>query len=474
MTKAVKEKQIVKNISLSLFAQIVSLLVSFVLGIIVPKFIDEYQYAYWHTYLLFFFFFVILHFGLLDGLVLRFAQYDYEELDKRKIRSQFAVLLVVNSIAFCILILAGVVHGGFTKTIAVLVACGIFTKNIFTYNSYLFQITNRLKQYAFIVIAQRLAYGILVVLCLCFGLQNFIWYCLADLAGDCMGIVFGLAFNKDLHFGEVLPVKEIFQEARLSISAGLLLLTANLSSMLMIGAAKIVIEWKWGPLFFGKTSFAFGVSNLVLTFVTAVSIVLFPSLKRMDSELLPSFYKKIRDIIMPLLFWGLLLYFPECWILEKWLPKYSDGLIYLGVLSPIIVYLSVVSLLTNNYLKAYRQERLMCSINFLSVLFACCLYGISAYFLENFMLMLMSVVATILIRSIVSELMVTKLIHIKMQSEFVLEFVMTCVFMISVLCFNRVNGFLVYFTFLILYSYINLNSTKLLLERLKTLAVSHL
>ena len=86
MAKEVQGKQIAKNVSLSLFAQFVSLAVSFIMGLIVPKFIDEYQYAYWHTFLLYVSYVGVLHFGLLDGIVLRYSQYEYEELDKKQYR----------------------------------------------------------------------------------------------------------------------------------------------------------------------------------------------------------------------------------------------------------------------------------------------------------------------------------------------------------------------------------------------------
>lgn len=469
MARKLKGKQIAKNISLSLFAQVISLIVSFILGLIVPKYIDEYQYAYWHTFLLYVSYVGVLHFGLLDGLVLRYSQYDYEDLDKRKLRSQFAVLLLVNSIAWLLAFAYGIINGGLTKVIAILVACGILTKNIFTYNSYLFQTTNRIYHYASIVITQRLAYGIIVVLLIFCNQQNFIWYCIADLAGDCAGIILSLFYNKELHFGELLPMKEMFKETWLNVSSGILLMFSNWSSILLVSGAKMVIEWRWGVLVFGKTSFAFSIANLILTFVTAASVVLFPSLKRMRQEDLPTFYKKLREIMVPFLFWSLLLYYPECWVLERWLPKYSNSLVYLGLLSPMVVYASVVSLLTNNYLKAYRKENILLAINVIAVLLAAFFYGMSAYWIENFTVMLLAVVLAIALRSIASEFCVMKLINIEFKNEFIIEVVLTVVFLVSTQYFNKIAGFCFYLVFLLIYSYINYASIKTIGNRLHLL-----
>ena len=93
MSSQVGLNQIKKNVGLSVSAQVISLAVSFIMNLILPKFISEYQYALWQTYLLYIGYVGILHFGLLDGIVLRYSQYDYDELDKPKIRSQFQCLL---------------------------------------------------------------------------------------------------------------------------------------------------------------------------------------------------------------------------------------------------------------------------------------------------------------------------------------------------------------------------------------------
>ena len=77
-------------------AQIVSLLVSAILNLIVPKYVSVVQYSYWQTYLLYISYVGILHFGLLDGLVLRYSQYDYDELNKPLFRSQFQALFCID------------------------------------------------------------------------------------------------------------------------------------------------------------------------------------------------------------------------------------------------------------------------------------------------------------------------------------------------------------------------------------------
>ena len=98
MKEKITGKKLAKNVVVSVFAQIISLLVGFLVNLIVPKFIAESSYANWQTFVLYSSFVGVLHFGLLDGFVLRYSKYDYDELDKPLIRSQFQLLLIFHFI----------------------------------------------------------------------------------------------------------------------------------------------------------------------------------------------------------------------------------------------------------------------------------------------------------------------------------------------------------------------------------------
>lgn len=427
----IKKSRLTQNVIISIVVQLASLIVSFIIGFIVPKFIDEYQYAYWQTYVLYVGYVGVLQFGLLDGIVLRYSQYDFDQLDKERIRSQFKILFCSTGIiallasAFALLFLEGI-----SRTTVILVSMGIITKNVHGYNSYTFQITNRIDKYAILSIAQRASYGLIAVVLLLLRVNRFEFYCIADLSGDFIGIILSKFFNKGMYFGKSLPLREAFKEWKINVSSGVILMLANWSAMLLVGFAKMIVQWHWDDLTFGKVSFSFSLSNLFLTFITAVSVVLFPQLKRTEPDKLPEIYKSIRNVISPLLFVAMLAYYPGCLVLEIFLPKYSQSLIYLGLLLPIIIFTSKVSLLTNNYLKAYRKEKDMLRVNIISSLFAIVSFAISAYVLNNLSALLICVVLSNLIKSVMSERAVEKEIHMNFTKEHIIEAVMTAAFIL--------------------------------------------
>ena len=250
----------------------------------------------------------------------------------------------------------------------------------------------------------------------------------------------------------MLGFKEAVSESWRNISFGILLLVANWASMFIVDGAKMVVQWNWGELPFGKVSLAFSLTNLFLAFISAAGVVLFPTIKRMDENELPKLYMRMRNAVTPVLFAVMLLYYPLCVVLEKWLPAYKMSLVYLGILLPLITYTSKVSLLTNNYLKAYRKEKEMLIINVAAV--AVCMIGALgfAYILHSIHFILIWVVVVLMLRSVFSEVVIARILNMDFRKDFLIEAVMSAVFLILTSYAGKLMGFWVYAFALGLYS----------------------
>lgn len=440
-----------RNILYSVSAQVISLAVSFITGLVVPKFIPEIQYAYWQTYVLYVGYAGVFHFGILDGLVLRFSQYDYGKLDKGRVRVHFLFLLCLETLLSILLLLFSIsLDSAENRRILSMVAIGLISKNIFAYSSFLLQITNQIPRYARLVVMHRVVYGALVVVALVSRFERFELFCLADLASDLFAIIYCMCMCKEAFFGNPESFGYALPDIKESFLAGAKLMLANFSSMLLISSAKMMIQWHWGTLAFGQISFAFSLSSLFLTFISAISVVLFPSLKRMDKSEYPDFYVGLRRISSRFLFCVLLLYFPGYFILSLWLPSYLPSLSCWGILLPYIVFSARINLLTNNYLKAYRKEQTMLFVNILFAVIAICLYALSAFVLDNMILVLIAVVAAIALISIVSENIVGKLIGISLKKEVLADVILASAFVVSANLFDLKTGFFIYlFTYAI-------------------------
>lgn len=441
-----------KNLAVSVFAQVVSIVTSFVLGFIVPKFVDEYQYAYWQTFVLYIGYSALLHFGVFDGLILRYSQYDYEELDKARFRSQFQLVFFLNLI-FCAIgsVIAISFISGVYKYLVIFICVGFFARNIYTYNMYVFRLTNRINNYATIVIAQRAVYALAVVVLLLLKVNDFVWLCIAEIFGDFVASLIGAVGNKGLLFGKTLTPKETFKEARANIEGGSLVMLAAIFLGLLVGGTRMVVQWRWGDLVFGKLSFGFSIYSICLMFITAIRVVIFPILKRMKEEELPKVYFQIRKVISPLFIIAIIAYFPLCAILRLWLPKYNEGLLYLGMILPVIVFTSKLTIITNNYMKVFRKEKELFAISVASVV-ACFGLGLfCAYVLNSIELVVLSLVVVCIVRSLVSEIIVMRIIKQKGFVDFIVEIIMTAIFIIAIFYFSLWWACLIYAVALLIY-----------------------
>ncbi|MDS2648391.1 hypothetical protein RKV05_00210, partial [Streptococcus pneumoniae] len=77
---------------------------------------------------------------------------------------------------------------------------------------------------------------------------------------------------------------------------------------------------------FGKVSLTLSVSNLLMTFINAIGLVVFPLLRRTKAENLPKIYSNLRNVLMLIMFAILLIYYPLKIVLDRWLPAYQDAL----------------------------------------------------------------------------------------------------------------------------------------------------
>ena len=151
------------------------------------------------------------------------------------------------------------------------------------------------------------------------------------------------------------------------------------------------------------------------------------------------------------MFGVLLIYYPLRLVLNKWLPAYHDSLIFMALIFPMSVYEGKMALLINTYLKALRMEKTIFRVNLFVM---CCSFiatFITAFWLKNLTLTVLSIVFLLALRSIMAELILSKKITISVKKDISTELMMTFIF-ITVSWFLPVPlGFTVYFIVYLIY-----------------------
>ena len=87
-------KKIVANFSYVVLSNLLTVIVSSLVVLILPKIMGVEEYGYWQLYIFYLSYAGFVHLGWVDGIYLRYGGLEYADLDKENFFSQFLMLLI--------------------------------------------------------------------------------------------------------------------------------------------------------------------------------------------------------------------------------------------------------------------------------------------------------------------------------------------------------------------------------------------
>lgn len=423
-----------KNIAYSFGANLTSLCISIFMVMFVPKFLSIDDYGLWQLFLFYFSYLGFLHFGWEDGIYLRYAGKNYDELNKKTFAGQFYGIIALQIVLAVLVSSIGQIFMTDPVKRTALIGA-VWLAPFVNFNNlcnFIMQITNRIRDYAKLLLSEQVVFFLGVVLFLLVLQCNEFRYMYYAKLFSVAGItVAGFYLCRSLLRPRFYPLKQVLAEAGENLLVGSKLMLANIASMLIIGIVRYGISVGWDVATFGKVSLTLGVSNFLMVFINSVSVVFFPIVKRMDEGRRASAYAVIRNMLDFILFAALIGYYPLKCILAWWLPKYADSLIYMSVLFPVCVFESKVTLLINTYLKSMRREFLMLEINTVSVVFSLIVTIVTVGIWHNLDAAVFSIVLAYAFRCILAEYHVTKILGLNLRVEMLEDLLMCSIFIVS-------------------------------------------
>ena len=408
-------------------AQVVVLVASLVKALVIPKILSVDGFAFWQVYVLYSGFVGVFALGYSDGVYLRFGGCDWDRLPFRELRAS-------NRIYFFVLVAFSVVLGicslcfleGPKSFAMFFVAADIAVVGMSGLLLYLLQVTNQIKQYSLYSAFDKVLMLVLILAVVAFAIPDYRIFIICDflakaavalaLVFSCRDVLFGVSDGCGLGFKAYLG----------EVKIGFSLLVANLAGMLAVGAGRFVVEIFGQTADYAYYSLGISVTNLVLTFVGACALVIYPNLKRMDKGSLRPFFGKVSAASGTVSSLGLLAYWPVAFFVSCVFPRYEPLLAYLALLFLAVVGQVRMQLLCNTYYKALRMERDLLRVNLSSVALAGLLAGVSYFFTHDVWWVAFVTAATMLGRAWLSEWGLRKRLSIESVSSLVAE-VVACV-----------------------------------------------
>ena len=332
--KETLRKIAIKNIIYSFSAQIVSITLSVLMSLLVPKMLGVEDFGYWQLFLFYLSYVGFFHFGITDGVYLKNGGIAYEDLNKKEIKSQFRVLFIIDLLFLILISLIAIffVKDSIRSYILIFAGLYLIVANLNWYLGYIFQATNRVNLYSISVMIDKLIFLAFIIIAFITKFKNLYVYIPVYIFTTLCALLYSIYHSKDIINTKAYNFKDSFSLAFSSAKIGIKLTLASISSLLILGFGRFLVDKEWGIESFGKFSFALSLTNFFLLFIAQISIVLFPTLRKVNEKTAKDLFKKFNMILnafLPIIY---VLYIPIKIVLGFWLPQYKISLDYLALL----------------------------------------------------------------------------------------------------------------------------------------------
>lgn len=438
-------RKVAQNFGFAALSQGLSLIISALMSLIIPKFLGVEEFAYWQLFIFYVSYAGFFMFGLNDGIYLIEGGRERSQLDVRSLSSQFftgmgaqlVVAVTVATVAFSLV--------DQEKRLFVFVAAAAYlvVANGTTFIGYIFQATNETKLYSFSLMIDRLAYLVPLAVITIMGVTSFEPYVVAYIASRLCALVYCLYKGRYIFAKGVLGPLRALSDSWSSVKVGINLMLANIAGLLILGIARLVVDAHWGLRSFGEFSFALTLENLFLIFIAELAMVLFPALRHAsDVDKRKSFFA-IGDALSLILPLSYVLYFPIVLTIRWWLPAYVQALSYLALILPMGLFESRMNLLGTTYFKVLRRERRLLLVNMVTVAVSAVGVLIGAYLFQSLPFIMLWITAVIMLQSVYSEAWVALYMGASLSKQVLLEILLTVIFLATTKFLDLLPAFVI-------------------------------
>ena len=249
-----KAKAVAKNLYYTVAANFATLGISVLLNLFVPKLLGVTEYSYWQLYVFYSSYVGFLHFGWIDGIYLKIGGEEYKDIDKRSLGSQFWYLAIFEFFVsiFVILWAYFFMPGEYQALILILTAVVSVVTIVKTFILYIFQSTNRIKEYAQLSRNDRYLYVVLIGIYFATGGREFYWLIIMDIISKLVITIWGMTRIKDMLQVKMIGLKELVPEILDNINIGSKLMLSSIASMLIMGTIRFFVQQQWSIIFYFK------------------------------------------------------------------------------------------------------------------------------------------------------------------------------------------------------------------------------
>jgi O-antigen/teichoic acid export membrane protein len=333
------------------------LIFTFIQALIIPKYLSVAGYGYWQLFNLYITYVGILHLGFLDGLLVRWAGKDLNQIGgeiKPAIRflvlEQLVVTIPLGFITYFLLQPP-------LQWIGLMIFAYAFIQNLIYFFIFTTQAIRQFRLLTVLNVVRGLVFLIFIVLLLISGHLEYHYVIVASLASSFL-FMFALAVRYRRYlWRNHAPAPSLASFGKRNINIGVFILLGNFIFVVFFTLDRLLVSSFFAIERFAVYAFAMAVAQLAFIFIRAVADVLFPHLSAAAHEQRTRAYQMGKRLII--LCWALFLgaYFPLAALIQFYLPHYTGSLPIIKILMGTMGLSSLILILHANYYRLYRKQR---------------------------------------------------------------------------------------------------------------------
>lgn len=361
MNKTVSTRTI-KDIFGIAISNFIKLFSGILVGFLLPKIIGVEDYGYYKTFTLYASYVGVFHFGLIDGIYLKYSGTDYDDLDRKKMSNYtFLIILLEIFISLTFIFLSLIVFTNEARYIFCFVSLFLLFNNVTGYYQYISQATKRFNELSFRNVIQSLltiiAIGGLFVLNRFSNIEiTYKYYTIIYLLITFLLMLWYVITYRNITFNKIDNLFDAIKDLKDFFIQGFPLMVSNLCNTLILTVDRQFVNVFFTNSEYAVYAFAYNMLSLITTATSAISVVIFPIMKKSDEKSLMSKYGSFISLMLVFVSFMMLVYYPldafVCWFL----PKYVGSLPIFRIVLPGLIISSAITIIMQNYYKYFAKN----------------------------------------------------------------------------------------------------------------------
>ena len=348
----------IKSIAQVMLSNVSTIVSGVLVGFLLPKIMSVESYGLYKTFTLYTSYLGLFSLGIIDGVVLKYGEKNYNELDRKRFRSYFKWYCIVHVFFGIIICIVAMLSNNVEyRFIMIALAVYMISGNITGYFQQISQITMRFRELSVRKVLQS-TLNVLIILILYgafkFGKNvTYHYYLVLWILVNVLLTLWYVYTYRDIVFSESLTLHDTASDIKSLIAIGFPLLFANLCSSLILTLDRQFVNVLFDTTTYAVYAFAYNMLTLVTVATSAISTVLYPVLKRTNTDNLRSNYDVLVSTMMCFVFAAMIIYFPLSLFIKSFLPKYTESIVIFKVIFPGLAISSTITVVMHNYYKVF-------------------------------------------------------------------------------------------------------------------------